>query len=191
MATTRTTPAHSFTADFENSPYRVAYDRREGEYVVVEVESGAELGIFDGSPAGYQDAYRAAAAANYDAAEAAIDARAELLDEQVQADEALAEHLLGELNEIEAQRTAALVNGERYAGEADSLDAAYDRKRQQLAGLGFEVTAAAGGPLTLVSPEALGPRCPRCKQLFDKFGRCGCDYEPNTNAWLADAWNAH
>jgi hypothetical protein len=26
--------------------------------------------------------------------------------------------------------------------------------------------------------KALSPRCPRCKQLFDHLGRCGCDYEP-------------
>ena len=108
----------------------------------------------------------------------ALEARAQLLDEQADADaeqeranavasqhvaalnawraadEGLARHLLGELAENRFQATLALMNGERYTGESDSLDAAYDRKRQQLAELGYDVTAAAGGPLELVNPDA-------------------------------------
>lgn len=81
-----TPPASSFTSDFPGGPYRVAYDRESREYVVVEVETGAELGWFAGTPAGYQDAYRAAAGHNTDAAALALEARAMLLDEQADRD---------------------------------------------------------------------------------------------------------
>jgi hypothetical protein len=71
------------------------------------------------------------------------------------ADDQLARHLLGEMVEIDAQRTAILVNGERYEGESESLDSAYDRKHEQLHQLGYGVTAgrATDWELALVTPE--------------------------------------
>lgn len=57
-----TKPARRFTADFEGQPCRIRFE--DGEYTVVKVETGAELGYFAGTPAGYQKAYSAAASHN-------------------------------------------------------------------------------------------------------------------------------
>jgi hypothetical protein len=80
---------------------------------------------------------------------AALDAYHAALDDQ------LAGHILGELADNRFQATLALMNGERYAGESDALNTAYDRKREQLQQLGYDVTAgqATGWELALVTPE--------------------------------------
>jgi hypothetical protein len=91
------------------------------------------------------------------------------------ADAALAEHLAGELRELAEMSFHALCNGERHPGESEGLDAAYDRKKAQLEALGYAVV----GPELELAALPAHPRCPKCGEQFDAYGRCGCLYTVN------------
>jgi len=92
MSSTRTArkprTTRTLTEDFVGSPFRVAYDRAERAYVVVEAENveGLHCGYYGDSPVGYQAAYRAAADLNTDAAERARQLAIDLADEQAARD---------------------------------------------------------------------------------------------------------
>jgi len=84
------TTAHTFTSDFSQSSYRIAYDRDDRLYLVIHVESGDEAGSFEN----YWDAYDRAGDCNRKAIEAAADApRCELCGE-----------LCGELAELQGEQ---------------------------------------------------------------------------------------